>query len=295
MRRFLTGLGTVALAAALMVGFAPAAGASSGVQVVHPGQSIQAAIDAVGNGGTVWVRPGQYQEHLVITHGVNLIGYGATLTPPAGIAPPSPCSAPDPNVDGICIAGDFSFDPSTGAITVNQYVSGVKITGLSVNGFDGFGIGQIGGSGSTFVGVRSTNNGGYGIAAFDSTGTTELFNTANGNHEAGFYIGDSPQANATLIANSASGNGNGFFVRDAEHGSLVGNDAHGNCVGVLFLADSPGPDGSFRVFGNSIRNNSKACPATEDGPAVSGIGVAILGAHDVSLGLNAITRNSARR
>ena len=45
----------------------PGFGFFGGVRVVHQGQSIQAAIDAVKPGGTIFVQHGTYAEHLVIT------------------------------------------------------------------------------------------------------------------------------------------------------------------------------------------------------------------------------------
>ncbi|MGZ4735986.1 MAG: right-handed parallel beta-helix repeat-containing protein [Acidimicrobiia bacterium] len=291
MKRFLGLFGALALMTGMLVAGAAPAGASPNFQVVWPGHSIQAAIDASGQGGTVVVLHGTYHEHLVITHGVKLIGLGATLAPPSAEQPGDACTGPDPADDGICIAGDFTVDPDTGAVTVNHYVEGVKITGFTITGFPGSGIDQIGGKGSTFVGNVARNNAEYGIAAFSSTGTTELFNTATGSAEAGFYIGDSPQANATLIANRSTNNLFGFFIRDAEHGTLAVNTATDNCVGALFLADAPGPDGAFSVVANNFSHNDKACPATEDGPPASGVGVFIFGAHDVSVHGNTILDN----
>jgi hypothetical protein len=82
-------------------------------------------------------------------------------------------------------------------------------------------------------------------------------------------------------------------VRNAEHGTIVGNRLHDNCVGILFLGDSPGPTGSFNVTGNFIQHNSKACPPGDDGtPPVSGVGIAIAGAHDVIARGNIVTGNT---
>jgi hypothetical protein len=197
-------------------------------------------------------------------------------------------------MDGVCIAGDLTVDQNTGSITVNHYVNDVHILGLTVVGFPGSGIAQIGGDGSTFVANTASGNGAYGIVAFNSTGTTELFNTARGSAEAGFYIGDSPDANATLVANTSVDNQFGFFVRDAEHGQLVANNAHDNCVGILFLADAPGPAGAFNVTGNLIRHNDKACVGNPDtgSASLSGLGVVINGAHDVNIHANAILDNN---
>ena len=81
-------------------------------------------------------------------------------------------------------------------------------------------------------------------------------------------------------------------MRDAEHGTIAVNSARGNCVGILFLADAPGPDGAFSVAANDIGHNTKACPESEDGPPASGVGVLVLGAHDVKIRGNRITDNT---
>jgi nitrous oxidase accessory protein NosD len=287
--------GAIALALGTMIGLAPAASAHgwwhhSSTQVVHPGESIQAAIDAVGSGGTVYVKYGTYHEHLVITHGVTLVSFGATLAPPASDGPPSPCSFGGPNSDGVCIAGDFTAD-DMGNITVNNFVRGVTIAGLTVAGFGGSGIMQVAGAGTTFVYNAATDNGGYGIAAFDSTRTTAALNVARNSEEAGFYFGDSHPAKVWAAGNVSTGNGFGFFVRNAENLKLVDNVMKGNCIGVLVLADSPGPAGSALIAGNSIRQNTKACPASDEGPPTSGMGVAIAGGHDVTVTHNRITGN----
>src|SRR2546421_11186646 len=96
------------LTACVMVGvlapvaFAGAAQAST-TRVVHPGESIQAAVDASAPGDTVLVEAGTYAQTVGIhTSGIQLIGRGATLVLPAstdGID----CVEPDGVVDGICI------------------------------------------------------------------------------------------------------------------------------------------------------------------------------------------------
>jgi parallel beta-helix repeat protein len=168
----------------------------------------------------------------------------------------------------------------------------VLVAGFHIVGFGGSGINQIGGQDSTFAGNKAEDNAEYGFAAFSSNGTTMAFNTATGSEEAGFYVGDSHPADAKLFANRASDNGLGLFVRNAEHVSIWGNRSSANCVGMLILADAPGPAGDVDAQWNSITDNTKACPAAE-GPPFSGLGVVILGAHDVTLKHNWITGNVA--
>jgi hypothetical protein len=196
-------------------------------------------------------------------------------------AVPTPCGNRLHAV-GFCVAGDFS---------TQTLVSGDAVTGFTVRGFE-MGVMAIGASGLTVDSNIFRGSAGYGAAAFNSTGTTFNRNVAAGAGEAGFYIGDSPDANATITNNEAYGGFIGQFVRDAENLAEVSHNYwHDNCVGMVVLADAPGPAGAFTVQNNDIDHNTKACPANEEGPPVSGVGIALLGAHDVRILTNVITRN----
>ncbi|SHM19547.1 Right handed beta helix region [Actinacidiphila paucisporea] len=95
--RYIAGVMTIA-ALGTGAAMAPAAHAAWSVQLVHEGQSIQAAIDAAPAGGAVLVMPGTYRESVQITRNVTLEGVGSgqvTLTAPAGQgAGAAPATAP---------------------------------------------------------------------------------------------------------------------------------------------------------------------------------------------------------
>ena len=58
------------------------------------------------------------------------------------------------------------------------------------------------------------------------------------------------------------------------------NQVWGNCIGVFFLDDGqPGGEHNLTLSHNRSWANDKACAASDDGPAVSGIGVLFLGAQ----------------
>lgn len=278
-----------ALAVAVMVAAGVSAGsAQAATTVVGPGDSIQAAIDVAHPGDTIVVRGVHHENVAITTDGITLRGIGAVLEP---AAPPLVNACTDPtapaDVNGICILGDVDFE--TGE--VNREIQNVTVKSFTVRGFSE-GIVVVGGHNTTFQGNVAEDNEEYGITAFSSTGTRFLFNRASDAHEAGIYIGDSPNANTTVIGNEAFDNLFGILVRNAEHGTIVGNYVHDNCLGVPFFADIPGPVGNFTVAANRIADNTKACPASEDAPfPVSGVGVALLGAHDVNITGNLITGN----
>jgi hypothetical protein len=81
------------------------------------------------------------------------------------------------------------------------------------------------------------------------------------------------------------------LVRNSLHGRITANKAHNNCVGILFIADAPGPAGEFDVNGNKVHDNTSACPATVETPALSGVGIGLLGANDVEIHGNHILGN----
>jgi Right handed beta helix region len=257
--------------------------------IVYPGQSIQAAVDAAKPGTTIFVI-GTHQENVAITtDGLTLIGVHAVLEP---AATPTQNACFDPtnpgDVNGFCVLGDVDFNTGT----VNREVKNVTIKGFTVRGFSDSGIVAFGAHNATFAGNVAEDNDEYGITAFASTGTRMLFNRASGAGEAGFYIGDSPNAGAKLFGNESFDSLFGVLIRNAEHGSVFHNSFHDNCVGVVVLADAPGPAGFFRMKGNRVVHNNKACPASEDNPdPVSGIGIALVGAHDVKIKGNLIAGN----
>jgi parallel beta-helix repeat protein len=248
--------------------------------LVGPGESIQKAISAADPGDTIVVS-GVHREDVVIRkNGISLRGLDAVIEPPARVG--SPCGP-----SGICILGDVDFD--TGK--VNEYVKGVSISGFTVKNFRNEGIFAVGARDATFTDNRLINNGEYGAFALASTGTKIISNVARGSDEAGIYVGSSPHANAKVVGNDTYGNFLGVFIRDALGGTITGNRVHNNCLGVLFLADAPGPSGNFEVKGNWVRDNTRSCPATDEAPPISGVGISLFGARGVEVTGNHIAGN----
>jgi len=285
---------TVSMAGAALVVIAP--NASAATRFVGAGQSIQAAVNRASAGDAIVVS-GTHAENVVINKdNIRLIGVGATLVPPAKAAPNLCADPSDPTgAPGICVVGDLTFPDPNGPPNVVRAVQGVSVSGFTVQGFKGDGIFVFGAQDTAVWGNRLINDGEYGVFANTSSGTTVAFNVTSNASEAGIYIGDSPQANALVFRNETFGNGWGIFVRDAEHGVIESNHIWGNCIGVLVLADAPGPAGAFTIHGNLINDNSKACAANdEEGqPPLSGIGIALPGSHDVSITGNWFAHNVA--
>ncbi len=257
-----------ALTALSLLAFAGFASAQTKGHVVRQGQSIQAAVNAAKPGATITVYGVHRETVKVRKDGISLHGVNAVLKPPVKSTSPS-CGK-----SGFCVQGDD-----------------VAISGFTVRNFPDFGIVAFGARDAKFMKNRTFNNGEYGITAFSSTGTKIISNLTSGSDEAGIYVGDSPHANASVIDNETYDNSLGILVRNALHGKINSNQVHNNCVGMMFLADEPGPAGAFSVNDNKVVNNTRACPASEEAPPLSGVGIALLGARGMEIHGNYIVHN----
>jgi parallel beta-helix repeat protein len=161
-----------------------------------------------------------------------------------------------------------------------------------VRGFTDTGILMLGGQDVVVRDNVATNDGGYGIARFVSTGGRVEDNQVSGNGEAGIYWGDSPNSNALVQGNHAYDNGEfGIFIRDSSHGTVQENEADGNCFGIIVLRTGSAPVTDWTVQLNVSHDNTRACPPQE-GPSLSGGGIVVAGADHVGVWFNAVTRNA---
>jgi Right handed beta helix region len=297
MRRFVMAACAAGLGIALSAGTAVSARASATI-VVGPGQSIQAAIDEASPGDTVLVEPGVYQESVQIrTDGITLRGSGDF---PGGTVIEPPESFPDTLCDavfgptGVCILAK-ELNPETGEVITP--VSNDTVTGILVRDFPASGVFGYGTAGLTVTNVTANDDGDYGISRFESTGTVFADDVANGNDEAGFYVGDSPDAATVVRGDEAHGNQFGIFVRHARGVNVIGNKVSRNCQGIMVLDDGqPGGVGNVNVTGNSVTANNKFCPAEGDTPVnLQGGGILLLGATHTVVARNSVYGNSGRQ
>jgi nitrous oxidase accessory protein NosD len=275
--------------------FAPVAAAKT--RVVHHGQSIQAAINAAHPGDTIVVRPGTYRESLEINKDrITLRANGVTLRPPSTGNTFCDLMNGGGRLTGICIVGAVSITSPNSPPTVNRQVRNVHVTGITVRGFSSDGVFIFASNGAQLVGVKLLNNGGYGVFSNTSTRTTYSHDLSRGNGDAGFYIGDSPNARATIKNDRSLNNkGEGVLMRDASNGTVSGVTATGNCAGMLVVADAPGPATHWTLRHNTVRSNNRACPGDPaDGePPFSGIGIGLVGAANTTVTGNTVTGNHA--
>ena len=238
-----------AVAVAAVGVLALAAPAFATVRHVHPGQSIQAAINASHPGDTIKVAAGVYHQNLTITtNDITLWGagggrHGTILRRqlPAG-QPVHELGRNTVFVSGICSVGQF--DPATGDPAAP--IMGPRSTASGSSGFSSTGIIFFNGTRTpSSRGNRAIGNADYGIAAFVNDHITYTHNVATGVEEAAFYVGDSPDAKRAVVThNVATGNLFGFFFRDRKHGLFAHNFTNGTGVGIMTLdTGSPGAEG----------------------------------------------------
>jgi nitrous oxidase accessory protein NosD len=251
-------LGTVATAAtAATDGTAVAAARYN----VGPGESLQAAVDAAEPGDTIRVTGRHYENVVIQTNGLTLLGYGAVILPPAT---PTAHACHDPTVideavHGICVWGDIDVDSGE----IARYVEDVTVLGFRIRGFAGTGLVAVAAKRATFAGNTIRDNIDSGINTSNSLGTR-------------------------IWGNRSTGNEFGLFSSLAEGTSIVGNTIRGNCAGVALLAAA-----DTLIGANQIARNSRSCPAVDDFPALSGVGVALVSSTGSTVVANGIVHNRA--
>jgi hypothetical protein len=120
--------------------------------------------------------------------------------------------------------------------------------------------------------------------------------TAYSNGFAGFQIAGEHGATAVTAGRGyrlqhvvAYDNRFGIVIHAAAGGAVVGADLYDNCLGAMFA----GPDTShWEMKHTELHNNNRVCGALPGGdPAISGAGVAILGADHITIRHNTVTAN----
>ncbi|MGW2177500.1 right-handed parallel beta-helix repeat-containing protein [Streptomyces sp. NPDC001732] len=280
----------VVLSAAGLGAIVPAACAKS-ARVVHPGQSIQKAVDAAGSGETVVVLPGTYRESvLVTTPGLTLRGSGSRTV----IRPPTPdtraTGACAQAGNGICVLG-----------RAGRTMDGVSIDGLTLSGFKKNGVWASWTDRLTVRGVTSEHNGVWGIAQEHSTRGVFERNTARANGDAGIFVANSvdEEGGATdtrgteLRNNTLADNRIGFTARRVRNLTVRDNTVTGNCSGVFVVGDEGKPQaGAMTIRSNRITGNNKSCAPTERLSALQGSGIVLTGAADTQVRSNTIRDNA---
>jgi nitrous oxidase accessory protein NosD len=267
---------------------------------VTTGHSIQDAINSASSGDTICVGEGTYQENLLIAKdGITLKGAGpekTVLEPPAHKR--SVCVellfASDVDyeifngVSGICVANVDAEGHELGV------VNDVRVTGFTIHGFQGAGIVFANTNRPRADHNLAANNHDYGITAYHSTHGRFEYNTSYGSHDAGFYVGVSPDADFTVQDNAAFADLWGVLIRDSSRGRVRDNLLYGSCAGLVFWNTGITTGVHYwQASHNIAASNNNSCPAgkTELPFTLTGLGILIAGGDHIVVRENRVREN----
>ncbi|MEU1401362.1 right-handed parallel beta-helix repeat-containing protein [Streptomyces sp. NPDC005728] len=274
------------------LGAAPAA-ATPRVLVVHPGESIQKAVDAAQAGDTVLVLAGTYYESVKIsTPRVTLRGVGArtVIRPARTKASPKVANSCAEGGNGICVVGEKT-----------KNIEGVTVADLTVTGFSRTGVFGMATDTMTVRRVYAYKNDVWGIAQERSVHGILRNNYARDNGDAGLFLANTIKEEAgaydagqTLVQyNRVEGNRIGVTVRRLRNVSVMANRVTGNCAGVFLVGDENKPKtGDLSVIGNRVTGNNKSCPKTERLPRLQGSGIVLTGTERTLVTGNRVSGNT---
>lgn len=143
--------------------------------------------------------------------------------------------------------------------------------------------------------VTATNNGLYGIYAFNRTGGVIRDNLASGGSDSGIYVGQCEQCNALVQDNVITFNASGIELANASAVTVTGNRIVRNRIGISVLSnylEAHGPSQGVRIVGNLIADNDEAQTPVQAGGAF-GVGIGLGGTVDAEIRANTITGSSA--
>ena len=252
----------------------PAANVAAAGVLVHPGQSIQAAIDAAASGDVIRIAPGTYREALTVDKPLRIVGLGGDGGPGVVIQDPGGAD------DGITVGSH-----STGFTLDNVTVRDFDENGVVLNGVDRFTLSRI----------TAISNGEYGLfPVFSSHGLIDRC-VVTGHSDAGIYVGQS--TDIEVRRSKASGNVLGIEIENSTRVAVVDNESFDNVVGVMVVL-LPGltvktSDGVW-VRRNRVHDNNRpnfGTPGELESFVPTGSGILVVGADGAVIDDNVVTGN----
>lgn len=289
------------LAAATLV---TVSAAEAAVHRVHPGDSIQAALDTASSGDTVLVEPGTYVENVGSIYGlriskdnIRLIGKSRRHKGESGkvrlVASGDIQTQGGTGVYAAPVGCEYSASDCDAPDLKDFYIRGFTVEGFGKNGIqtrfvDGFKI----------VRNESANNLNNGIYPTLSANGLVRNNSSYGSLDTAMWVAGSD--NVRVIGNELFDSVIGFEITVSNNVKVHLNEIHSNTVGVgLFHPNGAGNPPlpvmeDWVIEGNAIYNNNRVnnAPVGSFQSALPpGAGVLLLGVSDHVVRLNSIQDN----
>jgi parallel beta-helix repeat protein len=279
--------------------FATATSANAKVHRVHPGESIQAAIDAASSGDTILVWPGTYQETGNTVYGLHITTDNLRLI---GKVNRGQGEAGKVRVVqfGTQETGVYAAPPGCGYqdSSCPGELQDFYIRGFSVEEFPQNGIQTRWVDGFKFVRNESVNNLNNGIYPTLSANGLVSNNVSYGSLDTAMWIAGS--SNVRVIGNEVFGSPIGLEITVSNNVRVTHNDIHDNTVGVgLFHPNAAGNPqlpvmANWVIARNDIYDNNlpnPAPPTSFQAGLPPGVGVLLLGVSDHVIAKNRIEDN----
>lgn len=242
--------------------------------VVEPGQSIQEAIDSVGEGAVIEVKPGVYHEAVTVDkHGITLRGVVEGEKRPV-------------------FEGEGKLNDAL-IVSGNDF----EISGFTLQHYQGNGLTAQGVENLVVRDLIVDDTGLYGVYPVESKNVVIENVKATKIKDAAIYVGQSQ--GGVVRSSEVYGNVAGIEVENSSDVIVENNHAHDNTGGILVfvLAGKVVKEGKrTRVINNIVENNNLenfGDPEAIIGKLPKGAGITIMAADETEVSGNTIRNNQS--